>query len=400
MTSRRERSSRASSNDRALLEAAAVIGSAEGFGALNARRLAAECGLSPRPAYERFPTREAIGVALFEAFGAKLLTDRIGSVVRGLLDRQGDLTTSIGRVNDGFTLLTQQSDENRLLAEFFVAGLFCDPIQDLIRDALDALLREEYKRGDGTAVADAHRHYAVLCAVGVLLGWNFRPDLDPALDFMARCATQTMRDIPEDVAPLPSIRAEFMALRPFTDGDPVENALLYATLVEVGRVGYQRATVANICQRAGISQGMAFTVFPRKIDFLSAALARRHLEGLNKNHEFYAANAAVHGEAVADAISFRELMHPDHQLGCRALAEKLRASWRSVELQQLIVDGELKLKATLLDTVPLEQRGQAAQQINWSIGLGWAAELYGSYYPEAWKLPFHQVLFSLKKFSL
>ncbi len=52
--------------------------------------------------------------------------------------------------------------------------------------------------------------------------------------------------------------------------------LLDATIAAIVEIGYSRATVREICTRAGVSQGGLFRHFPTRKDLLVATLAELH----------------------------------------------------------------------------------------------------------------------------
>ena len=69
--------------------------------------------------------------------------------------------------------------------------------------------------------------------------------------------------------------------------------LLEATIAAIVELGYSRATVREICDRAGVSQGGLFRHFPTRKDLLVATLAELHDRQLAAMHEV-AAEADPH----------------------------------------------------------------------------------------------------------
>jgi AcrR family transcriptional regulator len=69
--------------------------------------------------------------------------------------------------------------------------------------------------------------------------------------------------------------------------------LLDATIAAIVELGYSRATVREICVRAGVSQGGLFRHFPTRKDLLVATLAELHDRQIAAMHEV-AAEADPH----------------------------------------------------------------------------------------------------------
>src|SRR4029453_6004554 len=69
--------------------------------------------------------------------------------------------------------------------------------------------------------------------------------------------------------------------------------LLEATIAAIVELGYSRATVREICDRSGVSQGGLFRHFPTRKDLLVATLAELHDRQIAAMHEV-AAEADPH----------------------------------------------------------------------------------------------------------
>jgi AcrR family transcriptional regulator len=83
--------------------------------------------------------------------------------------------------------------------------------------------------------------------------------------------------------------------------------LLDATISAIVDIGYSRATVREICARAGVSQGGLFRHFPTRKDLLVATLAELHERQIAAMSE-----AASHTDAHAAIARMRDVINaPD-----------------------------------------------------------------------------------------
>ena len=64
------------------------------------------------------------------------------------------------------------------------------------------------------------------------------------------------------------------------------DALLDATIATIAEIGYHRATTAEICARAGVSDGALFHHFKSRVDLVLAALERMTARRISRYVEF------------------------------------------------------------------------------------------------------------------
>ena len=108
---------------------------------------------------------------------------------------------------------------------------------------------------------------------------------DPAAETTARRPGKGARSVRSGCRrPTPTVRE---TESPMPDGEPQRRSqgertaatiarLLDATITAIVEIGYSRATVREICTRAGVSQGGLFRHFPTRKDLLVATLAELH----------------------------------------------------------------------------------------------------------------------------
>ena len=93
--------------------------------------------------------------------------------------------------------------------------------------------------------------------------------------------------------------------------DPVLTALLAATLEEVGRLGYEKATLRRSASAAGFTTGLIFARYDDKFWLFLEATDRMLAVSEVANHAFLTQVADATSPGVAEATFTREMMRPD-----------------------------------------------------------------------------------------
>ena len=87
--------------------------------------------------------------------------------------------------------------------------------------------------------------------------------------------------------------------------------MLAATLDEVGRLGYEKATLKRIASAAGFTTGLIFARYADKLSLFLDATDRMLAGAEAANHAFLTQVAEATSPAVAEATFTREMMRPD-----------------------------------------------------------------------------------------
>ena len=189
---------------------------------------------------------------------------------------------------------------------------------------------------------------------------------------------------------LPRVEAEHLRVRPvLAPDDPALEALLTATLDEVGARGFDDATTAGISRAAGHSEGLLFSRYQSKLELFLDACEVQRRPGFEANEAFLSRLTASRGRGVAEAVLIREFMHPDAE-GPRTLTlEQVRVAWHDTRLRDSLTRQAEEFVNSLRESptgVPAGRDPVAYFHLATAIGLGLV--LLPRLDPEAWRLPY------------
>ena len=391
-------------NDARLVDAGIEVLAANGWSHLSPVAVSKAAGLSNATAYQRFPDRAATGLTLWNQRGAGIFTDRLLPSARALLQRQfrGGLA---GRV-EAFAPLQDPDNELVALAELLAISRFEPDLANAVRpvvqqglNALEEVSPKSDRTKDGAAgvVDRTQAFYALNCVLGVLLAWQ-RPEAKTVdLTSAVKKVTWALAH-PSEPVELPPDEATNMRPHKIRTGDPKLDKVLNAIRDEVGASGYDATTLARICEVSGLSKAFLFSEFPTKLDMFMAATEQTLRPGVEKNVKFGQKIAADHGAGIADAVTWREMLRPEHRLGAAIALEQVRVGWREGRMKARVDAGEMMAIAGLVgDLAPADQI-VARTEAHWGLGLGYAIYVMGHLMPDAWKLPFDVVTVPLSNY--
>lgn len=283
------------------------------------------------------------------------------------------------------------SAELRAAAEILIVSEFNEGLSTVIGEHVGKVVASWCSPSSAGARDAARRAYLSSVALGLLLARTRRGVYD--LDLRHEAHLQ-LTALAVDGAPavLPDTRAghldRFLA---FDTGDPALDALLKATMEEVGRVGYDGATTASIGRASGHSEGLIFARYPSKVELFLDATVRQHAQNWRANEAFTVAVTESHGPGIAEAVMIREMQRP-HLRGYRAISlEQVRLALHNERLRE-VQWGEL-------DALVDEAKGQdpdwapavSPAHLHLSVAVGLGVTLLPVLAPEAWQLPYDVV---------
>lgn len=229
--------------------------------------------------------------------------------------------------------------------------------------------------------------YLLAAALGVLLasrrtGAN-SINLAPIGEALASAVGEARAPAKLPTATAPRLTGE-LDLAP---DDPPLNALLNATLREIGSQGFEGASVDRIAKASQHTKGLVFSRFPSKVGLFLEATRRQQTAAFEATEAVMTHVAQSRGRGVAEAVAIREMQRPQTASARSILMEQLRMSWHNREVKSAH-DADLDaMVATLSATNPEHAAHEsAAMHFGYAVGLGVA--VLPLLYPAAWGLPY------------
>lgn len=322
--SRQERSVR---NDERILDAALALADDTGWAGLSVARVAERAGLSRPAVLDRFAGRPEIAAAVWRYRLAEPVHAALSAVVDAATPPAGGVDAdALGRSLMAFAVPDRPL---RAAAELILVGRYERRVAGALGKTITPAIAGWVSPGRGAAArtAAAVRAYAINLALGLLLEGRRHAldDLSFSREF-ALLADALAR--PAQPVPLPRRRPPHLAeISHFDTGDDGVDAVLYATLFEVGSRGFEATTIDVIIKASGRTRGFIFSRYPTKqAIFLDAT--QRHSEVSASLFDVYLqALAGQTSEGIADAVATRELMRPECRLMNTFALELYRLAW-------------------------------------------------------------------------
>lgn len=375
---------RAARNDDAILAAATRLVAAEGWQGLLFARVAADAGLSVRPLHERFDSRKELAIALWHRRLAAEFTPALAEVVAAIRDHTPQ------SLCDAFQRFSRPSIPLQAASEILmIAATTPELLAAVLEDCgtqLDTWMSPEPRlltRGDA-----ARNAFAIALALGLVITARRYPSRDVDL---AGYSTELWHAMQKRVTPvkLPGRVAEHLdAPIDFGTGDPAWEELLTATVMTVGRMGYEQATVTAISEAAGYTKGLLFRRYHTKRDLFLDAARRMSASTMEANLAFQHAIARESSPGIAGAVAIREFMRPGREVLRTLYLEQMRLAIHDPEVRASIdpeIDPVMSQEATQMgatDQLVYVHTGQALAN-----GIVQLQVLC----PEAWNLPYDVV---------
>jgi AcrR family transcriptional regulator len=389
--------------DRRLLDAAMALVAEQGWDAASVLAVAKRAGMTSRAVDDRFDSRSDLAIGVWRDGPVDALGDALIALVDAMLpaaaSSQGGLARGLraggsNRQAHGLPELLRMARPSEHLvvaAELLCAGVFDPVLRAAIAGDLHERLAARCLPGEGTSPSQAAQGaYLVATGLGLLLAYR-RPgaeelDISP----LAAALAAALAD-PAKPQQLPDVDAGQMRLDPVGPVHDDHDALLEGTILEVAENGYSAATLARIVARVGVTQGLVYSRYRNKIELFMAAIRWRTEYALRANLDWFAQLTSEFGAGIAEAVSWREFMRPEHELG-RALAlEQVRVGWREPEFRAEHDAAERAFTEHVLQANPQASPDALRAQVHWDLAMGYGAELLPSFMPHAWSLPFDVV---------
>lgn len=370
-------------NDERILDAALELLAEQGWNGFSVQGVAVRSGLSRRPVLDRFPDREALAASVWGHRVSAALVDALSATAAA-----ADVATLRG-TSAALEPFLRPEPALAAAAELLVVRQY----EPRVRTALDRSLAQWFTTtlGTGPRPEAARRAYLVMLALGLLLAWpgprSDVPGIDPILREV--CAALAARRAPSRQ---PSRNARHLDdPHPIDTGDPAVDHLLRATLDQLGREGFDRATTARIARAAGVSEGFLFARYRTKLELVDDATRRSAAVAAARNEQFMARLEREHSAGMAEAVFLREIMRPGRELQRSTNLEQRRLV-RHHPVLQAYVDQEFR---ALADAVRGTSRrwDEAAFRARYhvAVSVGFGAILLAQLHPESWRLPYDVV---------
>lgn len=388
----RPRTARSARYDRAILDAAVTLADLEGWPSVTFSRVAAQAGLSRTAVLSRHPDRAALAAAAWRQRLAGPFADALAAVIDAgpAVNRPVD----VENLTQALSAFGYPNEGMRATAELLLVSRYELALQESVDATAGAKLGEWLtpRRGRLSRAQAAQRGFLVALAIGLLLEARRQPaariDLDGALVRVSYALSN-----PAPASWLPTTAAAYMdAPVAFDTDDPAWDAVLQATLDEVGTHGYDAATVDAIARASGYTQGVIFNRYATKLEMFLDATDRMLSSTGRQAAQFQAGLAAAHGDGIADAVMIRELMAP-HRKAIRTITfEQLRLAWHQPDMLTAFRTALADPTVTIVAERPELTEDQARSLIHIEFARGLGSGLLADLHPDASKLPYDVVL--------
>lgn len=372
---------RATRNDATILEAATRLVATDGWAGLLFPRVAADAGLSVRPLHERFADREQLAVALWRQRLSGEVLESLATLVASLQSPKPDVLTAALETFVRPSIRLQAASELMMMAA--TTPELLDAIYEELAPQWNAWLAPRGKVTKG----DAGRHaYVIALALGLLMVARRYPQRTVDLSSYAAHLHTAIHER-RTPARLPAQVAEHLdVVASFGTDDPAWEELLAATLVTVGEVGYDRATVSVISEAAGYTKGLLFRRYATKRELFLDATQRVSASSMEANIAFQKGLEENYSPGIASTVTIREFMRPGREILRNIFIEQLRLAIHDPEFRAAIdaeVDPVLTAaSADSADGLVFVHTGQAMANGIIQLQVLW---------PDAWQLPFDVV---------
>ena len=371
--------------DQAILDAAEAVLAHDGWAALQFARVAADAGVSVQALRTRYVDRLGLAQTLWRERCGPALVDGLGTLVAASSGAVADLTAALHA-------FAQPSLRLRGAVELIVVSTHEPALHTMVARTCEESLTPWLVPARGGPTRTAAARHAFLFALGLGLVILSYTTASSPLD-LSQEAARIAPALTSDVAParLPAQQADHLDKEAvFGTGDPAWDALLQATLDQVGTVGFDRATVSGIAHAAGYTEGLLFARYATKRDLFVDATARMTEPATRLNQAMSDDLAKRYSWGISDAVMMREFMRPGRERVRTIVLEQYRLASHQPDVQA-VVEGGSAPTATMAASHVVEdpEHLPARTLVERSLGIG--APLLAAIDPEAWSLPYDVV---------
>ncbi|MEN9802775.1 MAG: hypothetical protein RLZ37_1900 [Actinomycetota bacterium] len=291
---------------------------------------------------------------------------------------------------------THPSREMGAAGELLIASLFDSPLQQYVQADLGEALRNWLvpNRDHLTLPEAAKNCYVLSLMLGLLVHGRALPRETPSInsEIERRWNALTTNN---DYAELPSVRDDLWdePIR-FDTGDFAWDAVLRATMEEVGRLGYDAATMTKIADASGFTQGAIFSRYTSKRELFLDATRRMVEISSIRNEAFHLELIEKYGPGIAEAIMLHGFMKPSRR-GLQIInLEQFRLAWHDAEMRDAL-QAAIDLNVEHVKRQPSTVTDDPAAWVHCEYALGLGVVLLAALCPEASSLPIHVVTIPL-----
>ena len=373
-------------NDRLVVEASAAVLAEDGWSGLALSRVARRAGLSVSPVRDRYPHRLALAAAAWEQVHGPVWGDSVSAVI--------DAADAADARNLGAALqpFLKPSAELRASGELLMVAAHDEQVRALVTDlALAPLTRCLSPTLAGSPERAAIRGYVVMLALGLLLeSWrSHAPHVDLTIPLEDLASVFRTPGVPRS---LPAERAAHLDEPPIIDtGDALWDAVLHATLRQIGTYGYEAATVEAIVSEAGCSESVLFRRYATKSDAFLDATRRMVGAATELNVDYQSRMAESYSPGLAEAIMMREFMRPGREVERGIGLEQFRLAWHDERLADDIEAEQGPIVTAFLESLAHLSEGEALARLHLEFAMGMGTVWLAALLPESWELPYDVV---------
>ena len=387
---RRSRQRRAVANDQRIRDASEQLLAEEGWGAFSRRGIARYAGTSEQVVRNRIDSAEDFAVTLWrERYGQHAIA-ALQDLLRAhrLLEGEPKL-----QLPDAWQSFIEPTPTWQATMAMLVASAFYEPLRACVDHDLGATLRTwtDPHQDRHSATRAAQRAFTLIRAFGFLALAPHRLLSAHEFDLLALDYLEHLK-VPAPVVELPDVRASHLdRILPFDSGDPQLNATLSAAFTTVSEIGFERATLATIVERAGIDNNYIYRHYPSKTHLFMDATLRQRRISMRLNDAFKTEQAARHGAGLAENLLMREFMRPERRHIHRCELEQWRLSWHHPDLRQAMNEEIREPVAQLTAAYPLIPQSVIRAGVHTGRATGIGAVLFASINPGCEELPYHVI---------
>ena len=389
ITEPRRRQARSVMNDARILDAVVERLDSGGWEETSLVQIARQAGLTHPAVLDRHDSRTTAVIDVWHQRLAPPLLHALRQCV-AVLDttvREDDLAAAL----DPFIY---PEPRMRAAAEVLLVSRYEPALADAVASTLGPDLEQWLtpRRGRLTRAQAARHAFVLALALGsVVEGRRRLPSMPLDLEFEISIITRALNARVFPVT-LPTARATHLSEPPnFGTDDPALQALLSATLEEIGHLGFEAATVKRIAERAGYTTGLIFRRYSSKRDLFLDATARMLTSAGTANHEFQLSLSDRVSPGVADATVTREFMRPELKELRTITYEQYRLSWHDAEMQVSFADAQEQVQRETQEIFTHLTAEQASARAFFALARGAGVGLVADLHDGAWQLP-HDVV--------
>lgn len=380
------RQARSIRNDERLLDAALTLADEAGWGAMMLAPVAERADLSRMTAKARFHDRSDLGAALWSQTVAPPFTTALESVIAIAAEGSQPNAAALQAALQPFV---EPDLTMRAAAELLLVGRYDPAVKHAIGASLDPLFTQwlAVRGSSKTRTTAARNAYLLILALGLLTHGRRSPVSSASLvsEYESLCEALMANAVP---GKLPPDRLHHVdGPIDFGTGDPAWESLLQATIDQVGRLGYDAATIDVITDAAHCSRGLLFGRYETKWDLFLDASARMLESSINANYEYLRRLSEEYGAGVAEAAIIREFMAPNRGPARTVALEQSRLSWHNEEWLAKVSVSYAESVRELEEKHADRPHAELVAHVHAGLALGMGVMILADLYPTAWKLP-------------